>query len=138
MALDEMTERLGTSTTRRTVVKTGAKIAYAAPIVAASFKLTSMTAAAQAVSGSCTNVIGACNVPANGCNGDASCACFRTIDGSSACIQFNVCCAGCKTCSSNADCGSGCACVADTCLGNVCQPLCGVGASGEDAGPNLS
>src|SRR4051812_19146653 len=37
------------STTRRTVVKTGVKLAYVAPIVAASFRLSEMRARAQAV-----------------------------------------------------------------------------------------
>jgi len=39
MPFEELTDQLATSTTRRTVVKTGAKLAYAAPLVAATMKL---------------------------------------------------------------------------------------------------
>jgi len=39
MPIDELTDQLTMSTTRRTIVKTGAKLAYVAPLVAASFKL---------------------------------------------------------------------------------------------------
>jgi len=53
MALEEITQQLSTSTTRRTVVKTGMRLAYAAPVVAASYKLSAMSARAQAVSGGC-------------------------------------------------------------------------------------
>jgi hypothetical protein len=45
-----MAKERPTSTTRRTVVRTGAKLAYAAPLVAASFTLSAGAAAAQAVS----------------------------------------------------------------------------------------
>jgi hypothetical protein len=44
----EVEDRLNNRVSRRTVVGTGAKLAYAAPIVAASFKLTASGALAQA------------------------------------------------------------------------------------------
>jgi hypothetical protein len=37
--IDGLTDSIATSTTRRRVLKTGAKLAYVAPLVAASFKL---------------------------------------------------------------------------------------------------
>ena len=48
MQLEELTDRLETATTRRTIVKTGVRLAYAAPLVAASFKLSAIGAGAQA------------------------------------------------------------------------------------------
>ena len=42
--MDIVTDQLGTQVTRRRVVGTGAKLAYAAPLVAASFKLRSVSA----------------------------------------------------------------------------------------------
>jgi hypothetical protein len=45
----ELSEQLYSRSTRRTVVATGAKLAYAAPIVAASFKVSGVNA--QAISG---------------------------------------------------------------------------------------
>ena len=54
MPLDELNDQLARTTTRRTVVKTGAKFAYAAPLVAATMKLS--TGGAGAVSGApCPN-----------------------------------------------------------------------------------
>lgn len=45
MATDDLSNKLSTRiATRRTIVKTGAKLAYAAPLVAASMKLNSATA----------------------------------------------------------------------------------------------
>ncbi len=53
MALDELTKHLGNSTSRRTIVKTGGKLAYAAPLVAASFKLSANAAGAVSPGGPC-------------------------------------------------------------------------------------
>jgi len=44
--MDKFTDHLGTDVTRRQVVKTGVKLAYAAPLVAASFRLTAGSTAA--------------------------------------------------------------------------------------------
>ena len=52
MALEELNDKLaGTSTSRRTIVRTGAKLAYAAPLVAVTMKMNSSTANAQRISG---------------------------------------------------------------------------------------
>ena len=56
MPIEELTERLGTQTTRRTIVRTGAKLAYAAPLVAASTHL--LGGAARAVHETCAEFVG--------------------------------------------------------------------------------
>jgi hypothetical protein len=48
MDVERLTERLATPATRRRIVMTGAKLAYAAPLVAVSFKLTGSGALAAA------------------------------------------------------------------------------------------
>jgi hypothetical protein len=53
MPIEELTDALSTGTTRRTIVKTGAKLAYAAPLVAATIKLSAQGALAT-VSGGCS------------------------------------------------------------------------------------
>jgi hypothetical protein len=138
---EESTTVLAAATTRRTIVKTGAKIAYVAPLVAASFKLTARGAGAQTISGAveCSPVGGTCGGSPTGCNGNADCSCAATVDGTAVCFVWNLCCTDCATqCTSNAQCGDGCACIADTCLGDVCQPLCAGGDSvgGNAVGPN--
>ncbi|MDP9365819.1 MAG: hypothetical protein M3Q10_16630 [Chloroflexota bacterium] len=46
MSLESVERNLVTRTTRRTVVRTGVKLAYAAPVVAATVKVRTLTAAA--------------------------------------------------------------------------------------------
>jgi hypothetical protein len=54
MPIDELQR----TTTRRTVVATGAKLAYAAPLLAASFQLGARGAGAQTISGFCGHSVG--------------------------------------------------------------------------------
>ena len=54
----EMSEQLHSRSTRRTVVATGAKLAYAAPIVAASFKVSGVNAQAISPIGGCFHSTG--------------------------------------------------------------------------------
>jgi hypothetical protein len=68
---EELEEKLTTATTRRSVVKTGVKLAYAAPLVAASFKLSARGAGAQTLSPTEEE---ACN-HSNGLNGGCMGAC---------------------------------------------------------------
>ena len=51
MPFDDAMGQLTSSTSRRTIVKTGAKLAYAAPIVAASMSMSAGLTGAQTVSG---------------------------------------------------------------------------------------
>ena len=121
MALEEITRQLGTSTTRRTVVKTGAKIAYAAPIVAASFKLTAM--GASAVSGERCQKDAAC-AGASVCS-NGTCACFLSDGNTGFCFAREFSCGEFPvTCTTSATCPPGYAC-AQTCCGQTCVPVCG-------------
>jgi len=116
------------STTRRTVVKTGVKLAYVAPIVAASFRLSEMRARAQAViSVVCPpNLI--CGVQQEPCGEDADgvCSSVRSVEAQS-CICGNDACG--PTCSTDDDCqefAAGAICQApDTgCCGQACIAPC--------------
>ena len=134
---DDATPALAAPTTRRAVVKTGAKLAYAAPLVAASFKLTGRGAAAAVSQLDCGQDV--CNDGFPGtCAGqdDPTCFCFTKVDGTSACGGYGSCAA----CDSDDDCteltGPGSICVqannVNTCPcgyvgGTACQPPCGAG-----------
>ena len=73
MSLDELTQQVEDHrTTRRLIVKTGAKLSYAAPLVAATFKLGTLDASAQAVSPDCP-----CD-PAADCKGNPECFCVTS------------------------------------------------------------
>jgi hypothetical protein len=125
-------------TSRRTIVKTGVKLAYAAPLVAASFKLTSIGAAAQGASpAACAPPRSACsNDGPFGCQGNAACSCAATPEGTTACFTWNATCNDTvTTCTSSADCDTHCACIADTCIGNICQPLCPLTSDVIDVSP---
>ena len=121
MALDELVDQLGSSkTTRRSIVKKGAKLTYAAPLVAASFKLRSMDASAQAVSQNC---------PCGSDCGDSAFDCFCLTDGENvAFCSNNFFCGTTDPCTSNDDCPDGWICQGGRCPGNcgsVCVPPCG-------------
>lgn len=95
------------------------------------------------VSVGCSPVGTACGGNPTGCNENSGCSCGATVDGTTACFQWNQCGAdGCQNqCSGENPCPTGEACIAATCAGNVCQPLCAdSGASLRSAassrGPN--
>jgi hypothetical protein len=128
-------------TTRRTIVKSGVKLAYVSPVVAASFKLNSRSSLAQGVvSGSCGDefccpaggtVLTACD-PNN-----ANCYCYLTTEGDYACHEGGQFCTQYGTCTHDSDCPGGTHCSATP---GVCEGYCirGCGAvAGEmpaDAG----
>jgi hypothetical protein len=135
MSLEDLTTL---TTTRRTIAKTGAKLAYAAPIVAASMKLS--TGGAAAVSGGACTAASTCGGEPSACDGNVACSCGATADGSTACFQWNVAGTG-GSCSASDPCPSGEACILATCVGDICQPLCfgadGIGSGAAPAtGPN--
>jgi hypothetical protein len=105
--------------TRRRVVETGVRLAYAAPIIAASFKLRS--AAAQILSPACIG--GSCGTFGI-CSEDDLCVCVATDDGNGFCHR----CQQCDTatpCTSQADCPGGYLCSANNCCGEpVCMQPC--------------
>jgi hypothetical protein len=127
--MDETTIEQGGISRRRvlTGAAVGAGALWAAPSIVS---LGASAGAASAIS--CDNPgTDNCNGPFGDCSPESGrCFCTHDIDGNVVCIGFNQCCAGCQSCASSADCPGSCACVPDTCLGSVCQPLCGVQPSG--------
>jgi hypothetical protein len=74
------------------------------------------------------------------CDDNPACSCGATVDGTTACFQWNVAGAG-GPCSLEAPCPAGEACIAATCAGDICQPLCadsGIGfrSAASSRGPN--
>src|SRR6476660_4722301 len=99
----------GATVSRRRVVETGVKLAYAAPLVAASYKVGS--GSALALSPTCS--AGTCEAP-NFCASDNTCAC-RTVSGDVHTLQ-NEYCVAVDQCASNADCPGGwCSAATDNC-----------------------
>ena len=118
MKSDVIIQQLESSVTRRRVVGTGVKLAYAAPIVAASFKLNS--AAAHTVSAGC--VAGTCLEP-NLCGERCGC---RTADGASLCLQ-QLRCSEADICETSATCPEGYVCLTPSCCRDEkprCVPAC--------------
>jgi hypothetical protein len=72
---DNLTDRLASPLSRRTVVRTGVKLGYAAPLIAASFKLTAEGGLAQT-----------CTPPAEPVGG-LCCSCATTVIGYELVIQ---------------------------------------------------
>lgn len=129
--------------THRTVIQTGAKIAYAAPMVAATFKLSNTTA--FAISPTC--VPGTCAVPVK-CG--ELCGC-REIDGIGYCLLQQRCSES-KVCGPDVICPEGYVCLINSCCRDTlprCVAVCGTtqgtfksssSSDGDDdlvLGPNL-
>jgi hypothetical protein len=133
MALGELVDKIDAPTTRRTIVKTGVKLAYAAPLVAGTIKLSAMNAGAQRVSVVCPpNLI--CGVAQAPCGQDASgvCSSVKSVDVNS-CICGNDACG--PDCTSDAECqtshgpGSICQAPGTGCCGQACIAPCGFDAA---------
>jgi hypothetical protein len=91
--------RFPTPTTRRTIVATGAKLTYAAPLVATSLKLSAMNVAAISPGSRCAGEATGCT--AGGCGPGNSCIC-TTQRGSRTPFCFSQ---GCGVpCETSADC----------------------------------
>lgn len=80
--LENLDDTLATATTRRTIVKTGAKLAYVAPLVAVSFQVSQRGVGAVTPGGACGHSVGgisgggcmaACT--STGCTGEACDGC---------------------------------------------------------------
>jgi hypothetical protein len=118
------------SLSRRTIVRTGTKLAYAAPIVAATAKLSAR--AAHALSPQSCGTGSTCSSFGRGsCSTD--CVCGSDVDGGTTCISLRIPVRGLFTCTTGSDCESGEACIMDTCRGTVCANVCGE-ASGMSMG----
>ena len=114
-SLDHLTEERAT---RRSIVKTGVKLSYAVPVVAASFKLSSTSA--SAVSPTCK--AGTCAEP-EVCG--QQCAC-READNSTYCLQ-QLRCSSALVCDTTAECPAGYVCLPTSCCidkKNRCVPVC--------------
>lgn len=129
MANLDLDKTLTGTATRRSVVATGAKVAYAAPLVAASFKLSAMGAGAVSPNGPCEAFRcedgGLCHTYGGGILD--VCACFELVEkpGTGLCLNNFYCDA--PDCTSDADCNGG-TCVTNTCCGlgvQRCAPPCG-------------
>lgn len=124
--LDLLADR---KSTRRQVVGTGVKLAYAAPLIAASFKLSAGGAAA--LSPNCTP--GTCAEPVV-CNLEKRCGC-READGSAYCLQ-QIRCSSAAVCASTANCPAGYVCLVTSCCSDKnprCVPICDIQKNGLEA-----
>jgi hypothetical protein len=126
---DGLSRVMSDGSTRRTIVKTGAKLAYAAPLVAASFRLSKMSAAAQAAS----------LIPDRACENPAVCAVI-TESCPAGCNSINPLCTqeGTKHCTKgsltdpcldSSDCPVGQVCLRISCFApgsptSFCQQVC--------------
>lgn len=140
MAPIDLSEHLESSTSRRKIVTTGAKVAYAAPVVAASFKLSQAGAGAVSANAPCDTF--QCGEGPCVDNGDilANCYCFETVanPGQGLCLGNFLC--GGATCASDADCPGG-TCVTNTCCGQgvqLCAPPCGTRLTKAEAEGHLT
>jgi hypothetical protein len=114
----DLVDTLDAGTTRRRVLTTGAKLAYAAPLVAATYKLSaSRTFAADA----CTEGEDCANGVVVNCGANGFCACVANVDGGFACVDRACSGVACKT---GADCDSGLCISAPGCCGDP-NPFCG-------------
>jgi hypothetical protein len=121
MPLADHTPSLDTTTTRRHVLTTGAKLAYAAPVVAATMKLT--TSGTAAISGGAPVCLttGTCCPDEATCQ--AQCCTGRVAFGDVACPGGPICagssCGG--MCATDNDCGGqSTACLKGICVGSDC------------------
>jgi hypothetical protein len=117
MSSDGLDRRYPSEVTRRSIIKTGTKIAYSAPLVAASISLGGRGAAAvPVVSPICTPDGVGCATSAE-CCADLFCNCTSFV-----CTQFGVlgtgaCCTESRQCFSPLICGTNGLCCTDDGLG---------------------
>jgi|SwirhisoilCB2_FD_contig_91_3361844_length_1080_multi_5_in_0_out_0_1 hypothetical protein len=136
--ISDALEREGT--TRRQVIRTGVKIAYAAPVVAATMRLGSQGARAAVASFECPpNLI--CGVLPQQCGEDETgiCSSVRSVEANS-CICGNDACG--PVCNSDAECqsyapGAICQAPGTGCCGQKCIAPCH-GFDGTAVGDGLT
>ncbi len=115
---DEVAKLTSAETSRRTIVKTGAKFAYAAPVIAGTMKLSAQGAGAASPV--------PCKDPQPCPNyfcGD-NCTCVPTTEKGSICHQGRPC-PEVAECDSSDDCPSGSVCAATCCGILICVTECG-------------
>lgn len=106
--------------TRRAIIRTGAKLLYAAPLVAAT---TSLSGRASAISGECTAGANCSQDFEPTCGESQTCECAQTMSHGIACVAT-----ACTdiACSTDEECESGICITVPGCCGNVsfCGVLC--------------
>jgi hypothetical protein len=136
----DLEDRIADSPTRRTVVKTGVKLAYVAPIVAASFKLREASAQEVMSPGNpnpeCRGATCGNFIP---CATNPDCICTTTAAGGGFCVPGSTQCAGLADCAADLSCPAGNVCVVNSCcvvpkcvpieLNKECPPIDGTSRS---------
>lgn len=123
MDTEEKVAPFAATTTRRKIVTTGAKLAYAAPIVAVSMK-TNIASAAECQPGQ-----DSCNGTDYPCGDCANSFCSNDTEGNIFCAQFTgLSCETYTKCAKSSDCPSGQRCApGPDCCGGICVGVCGGG-----------
>jgi hypothetical protein len=127
-----------TTTTRRTIVKTGTKLAYAAPLVAATLSLSAAAAGAASPVEACGGGTDACSSSLNCAGG--TCYCNTNVGGGTSCNGLGTC----ASCAVDGDCtavtGAGSHCVlGGSCCGDgtACVAACPDAGGESRSGPQL-
>ena len=134
MAHDDFVDRLLAGTSRRTFLKTGTKLAYAAPVIAASMSLNH--AAAQ----DCAVGQDSCNGPDFPCGENPLCFCSSDTEGRTFCAQFTGgFCDSYQKCAISEDCPSGQRCApGPDCCNGICLSPCAAALSPTTAEGRVS
>ena len=127
------------TTTRRTIVKTGTKVAYAAPLVAVSFKLSGQGVGAISGDDGCSPSSGQTCGSYEACGTTPAgnpCVCHQTVANTTVCGAYGTCTTPCNT---NGDCAvvtgfygdtgpgfchTGTCCTVPAGFTGICAPLC--------------
>ena len=121
----------GSKTTRRAVIGTGARLAYTAPLVAASFSL----AASQSLAAdACTAGENCTTGETVNCGANGFCACVTNMDGGFACVDRACSFTACTT---GTDCDSGLCVNVPGCCGEP-ESFCGTPCTDVTSGPPLT
>ena len=139
MTNQDLLNKLDAATTRRAIVKTGAKAAYAAPLIAATYSLSSIHASAQATPGgggvdpACDGESACLGTPTCGQTG-SNCSCATLVGGGGLCRPTVRDCDTPVGCNNNADCATNaptrpyCVVVDDCCpvqgFAGICTARC--------------
>jgi len=141
MDLEKVTDQLDASTTRRTIVKTGVKLAYAVPLVAATFKM-APGVSAQSLSPACLADTCEDGQILAFCGPNSDCLCLNGSAGTE-CVE-DAFCADLEPCTATGGCeAEGLVCVTGCCDVAVCAAPCGTPVplsrgTGTSSGARLS
>ena len=118
-------DRLADSPSRRTVIKTGVKLAYVAPVLAASFKLRNVSAQGAVTGNPNPECRGArCGTFTPCSTNNVDCVCTTTTSGGGFCVPGSTQCNTLVPCGRDGSCPAGSLCAVDTCcIDPVCIPV---------------